>query len=705
MNGVSSVNGLYTLRTIHSSGLIQYPPRDYALYFDGIDDYIEVFDSDNLDVANELTIEFWLKFSKIPGDLKGIITKDKWKGLPGYYIFTCQNETSPIFGVFDNEGKGQAITYNSMEAGLDHWHYYAFTYDGSKMKGFLDGRLRGSYSFLHTIGTNNLPVTIGCRSHKDKFFNGAIDEVRISKIARSEEEVFTNYNGGVFRELSVDEYTVALWHFNEGSGDSAHDETNNDNDGTIYGARWVPKEFEKEIRVNVNVNFDNQIGTNNLSLGTQFNTWHWTVKPGIPDVYELIEKAKLSNFGLVRIMVGWENGLQPCTNWDEETYTGTYDWTELDRFIQAIMEIGAYPLICIGGGSKQRGYWLPRGMIGDWRGTGFPLDESFGTYCADMVKHINVEKGWNVTYWEIWNEPEETLQNPSLLVNFTRTFNNAQQYMHNVDPAILLGNDCSCFKVFFDYFVEHAQGVGFLSFHKYDAWGTWLHNSHDYYSDYKILKKAGRFGNPGDESWSPWSRYSLSEMQGKWEKIRGEKIPILCSETNLNSVCEKGTDPRIQQAIGAVWYAEELMFFVLSNVKYSVYFEFASDDSDRWNTTKPTKGWGFGMVRRTSPYTEWYPYSLNNLIGNNLKTGDPLFQAISNDTDTVSALAWKRRTQLRLLLISKVEEEVIINITGLPEGEVRIYRIGSSSTFIQSETSETRQVTLDGYTVLLISFE
>jgi hypothetical protein len=40
-------------------------------------------------------------------------------------------------------------------------------------------------------------------------------------------------------KLQVDNSTVALWHFDNGSGNTVYDDTANHNDGTIYGAKWT----------------------------------------------------------------------------------------------------------------------------------------------------------------------------------------------------------------------------------------------------------------------------------------------------------------------------------------------------------------------------------------------------------------------------------------------------------------------------------
>lgn len=696
-----AISGSQCSVNVASFGLMNYLFENYALCFDGENDYVEVSDSDMLDIVSEITVEFWLKFSALPDFWNGIITKWKWSsnGFPGYYIVTDKDTASVVFGIASNGGFGVEGGFSSMEVSINRWHYYAFTYDGSKISWFLDGRPHGYRSFAGFIGTNDLPLTIGCRSNKDCFFNGSIDEVRISRTARSVEEISSNYKIG--KRLEVDENTVLLLHFDEGSGAIVHDGDQYPNDGILKPAysidspAWIPSKDVRKKIVSLAVDYNNQIGTNNLTLGTHFDEWY-----EIPTKPELQSKANECHFGLVKV---WLHDFEPCTYWNSETHTGTYDWTRLDKIIQTIKGIGATPLLCIGGGSSTgpEGYWLPVEMIGDCEGTGFPSNESFGIYCADIVYHVNIEKKWNVTYWEIWNEPSDVLTDEIKRADFTKTFNNAQEYIRNVDSNILCGSDRSAYKSFFDYFVDHAQGVGFLGFHKYDSWGTWFEDSSDgYSSDYHVLKRAGRIVDTGDY-W--WSQYSPIEMQQKWKEKRGESLPVICTETNLNSGWRNGTDPRIQQPIGAIWYAEELRFLIISNVTSAIYHTFTSDDSELWNTTKSTHGYGFGMVRLNHPYTEWYPYLVNHLIGSNLGLTDPLFMAVSNDTEIISVLAWEHENRYKLLLICKTDERVTVEIAGLPVNGVETYRIDSLNMCILSEVTFGHQIIMSGYTVLLVS--
>jgi len=89
-------------------------------------------------------------------------------------------------------------------------------------------------SFL--VGAN--PET-GYRSIKH--YAGVIDELRISSTVRY---------AGSFTPATrhePDEYTVALYHFDEGEGDVIRDSSSNGHHGTVMGgARWVPENIPQE---------------------------------------------------------------------------------------------------------------------------------------------------------------------------------------------------------------------------------------------------------------------------------------------------------------------------------------------------------------------------------------------------------------------------------------------------------------------------
>jgi hypothetical protein len=49
---------------------------------------------------------------------------------------------------------------------------------------------------------------------------------------------------------NLDNHTVAFWHLDKGTGTTVYDATTNNNDGTIYGTKWVNGKFGKAIEFN-----------------------------------------------------------------------------------------------------------------------------------------------------------------------------------------------------------------------------------------------------------------------------------------------------------------------------------------------------------------------------------------------------------------------------------------------------------------------
>ena len=344
--------------------------------------------------------------------------------------------------------------------------------------------------------------------------------------------------------------------------------------------------------ITVSADFSRQVGLNKLSLGTQISgdIWAWLGNP------TLVQKAQASNFRLIRVFTERlpPATYGPCVEWDETTLTGEYDWTLFDRVLQSIYDAGMEPLLCIGH-SEGINCLLPSGMDANYGGNIFPNPESFGAYASDVAAHCKA-KGFNVKYWEIWNEANtiiiekvdnEWIANDARLNTYMQLFNSASVRIREVMPAALIGSDISNSKYFFDELVQNGVGVGFLSFHKYDSGGTWLTDPQWYYSDEQILTHASDL----KQEWNDidyWSRppgvrhfpkYSPREMFELWLQERGEELPIICSETNLNWVYTNGADPRIQEVVGGTWYAEQLRAFILEGVSYSLYFRFSSDDS------------------------------------------------------------------------------------------------------------------------------
>ena len=100
----------------------------------------------------------------------------------------------------------------------NQWHYFVFTKASNREgKIYLDGVLKDSgtfrdlpYDYSKLLLGTSLYTSFGV------FYEGLLDELRVSKVVRSASEIANHYNSGL--PFSVDTNTFGLWHFDETSG-------------------------------------------------------------------------------------------------------------------------------------------------------------------------------------------------------------------------------------------------------------------------------------------------------------------------------------------------------------------------------------------------------------------------------------------------------------------------------------------------------
>jgi hypothetical protein len=269
-----------------------------------------------------------------------------------------------------------------------------------------------------------------------------------------------------------------------------------------------------------------------------------------------------------------------------------------------------------------------------------------------------------------------------------------------------LGHGYSAIQPFFDHFIIHSPRLRFISFHDYDAHATAFCRPDHYKPTDRILADAAIVGYPHP---GLWHTYSPQDLQDQWSAAGHEQLPMLITETNMNSVYLNGTDPRIPAIEGAIWYAEKLRAAALANISYSAYFTLTSGDFRNWNSTELTGGYGFGLLNDTAPYDAWFPYFTNWLVGNFLRRGDILVDARAAAPATVSVLAWTANQHHRILLIGKTAEPVTLhlNIRNLPihPGTQMVYRLDDTTCDVYSTQQPYRNESytiLPGYALALI---
>lgn len=194
-----------------------------AFQLDGIDSvkYIEVPDSQSLDISTAITIQAWVYINKFPTDPPVDAHHYNMQVFQKSGNQTYHAYALPILGdagVFAGDGTLQArkfgleLTVNGQwssgmwsntELQEQTWYHLTAIYDGSEVKLYLNGQLDASYPLTGEIEINDKPAAIGAYGFNpftsgwvQDYFNGTIDEVQIFDRALSASEIAAAYNAG-----------------------------------------------------------------------------------------------------------------------------------------------------------------------------------------------------------------------------------------------------------------------------------------------------------------------------------------------------------------------------------------------------------------------------------------------------------------------------------------------------------------------------
>jgi len=174
-----------------------------------------------------LTLECWCRGNRF-GERVGLLTK------------TEQSE----FGLFVSNGQagftifldGRYVKSHAEDSVLHvgDWHHLAGVYDGQEVRLYVDGKLLDRQQGSGKRQRNRLPLIIGgdvdSEGSAEDPFDGLIDSVRLSTVARYEGDSFSPQ-----RRLTNDEETALLMNFDGFVGPLAYDESGQDAHGRRVG--------------------------------------------------------------------------------------------------------------------------------------------------------------------------------------------------------------------------------------------------------------------------------------------------------------------------------------------------------------------------------------------------------------------------------------------------------------------------------------
>lgn len=210
-----------------------------SLQFDGVSDFVEVFNTENQHLQGEVTIEAWFY-----GD-NATINNDQWL----FAKHQCGYRNGHILGLFNGFARyvrGDFEYADSASLQDERWHHIAYTTNlQNEISVFVDGYLLSTGTFQPASNSRTWKIAAGCSIQDSSYVNfpplyGMLSRMRISDVVR--------YTGDFVPspQWTSDGSTIALWEFNV-QGTVLSDGSGNGYDGTITGGTLVNSCPEEDI--------------------------------------------------------------------------------------------------------------------------------------------------------------------------------------------------------------------------------------------------------------------------------------------------------------------------------------------------------------------------------------------------------------------------------------------------------------------------
>ncbi|HEX3695754.1 MAG TPA: LamG domain-containing protein [Polyangia bacterium] len=174
------------------------------------------------------TIEFWayIKTSDWVGERNQVYYTGGGAGANP--TFGLDFGTNPVTGMATNHATLDPFTngtlsvdstdYLGISSSAAQWVHVAMTWDGSKMRVYVNGALHITSTATGMLTTGNGPLILGCNPGNMNCFNGLFDEARVWNVARTDAEIMANYNKAL---VGNETGLVGYWKFDEAPGSAS----------------------------------------------------------------------------------------------------------------------------------------------------------------------------------------------------------------------------------------------------------------------------------------------------------------------------------------------------------------------------------------------------------------------------------------------------------------------------------------------------
>jgi len=220
-------------------------PNIHSLQFDG-SSYVSFAPDSAFDITDDITIEAWIYATSWASsyEMGTIVCKHGWTAGEKGYVLRAGGDGQLSFNIagVDNDGdpdgwKEVLSDPNALQ--LYTWHHVAATYNGSRLRLYIDGIFVNDRRFTGTIDPSpDYALKIGRIADENAFsgrtWTGLIDEVRIWKRVLYQSDFTASKDHHLYTSQVSD--LVGYWQFNEGGGTHVYDKGSSNNTGSITGA-------------------------------------------------------------------------------------------------------------------------------------------------------------------------------------------------------------------------------------------------------------------------------------------------------------------------------------------------------------------------------------------------------------------------------------------------------------------------------------
>jgi proline iminopeptidase len=190
-----------------------------VLNLDGASDFVRVADSPSLhSFTKAITIEVWFKASSFypdNGSVNSLIRKDVRESDEDFLLRFRMLDGAPCVEM--NPGPDIGLLRASHDFQTGKWYHLAGTYDGNTIAAYVNGVGIGRESASGRMSIDEADLYIGKGDPEfsyGEYFHGALDEIRLWNVARSEKEIQAAMNTPL---TGKEEGLVAYWNFDDGT--------------------------------------------------------------------------------------------------------------------------------------------------------------------------------------------------------------------------------------------------------------------------------------------------------------------------------------------------------------------------------------------------------------------------------------------------------------------------------------------------------